>query len=214
MSGRQRRAAVVRDFFRSASANYRYVCIHTPSQSGVPPVANGKILGSTGTIYDAVPYCEDLCCGLFAAQDAETFKWLRDIVRSYRPSHLLFERPFMFPAAEALVSAGVCGGEQVIYDSANIESTLKRDVLVAANVSADGTCPCASYRGARARARQQGRPLHCLFARRSQYTPRHGCQEGDPVPQRCLWTHSESRQLLSAGLHGPARTFPTDGRLG
>jgi glycosyltransferase involved in cell wall biosynthesis len=135
LSGGPRRVAAIREVFQQRRVPYQYVCIHLP-QPGLSRQSKNEIaLGKTSTIYDDVPYATDVCAGLFAAGDLDTFSRILDMARSFNPSHVILEHPFMLPVFERLAREDSCRGVKLIYSSHNIEAPLKGEILARASVA-------------------------------------------------------------------------------
>ncbi|PWK57357.1 glycosyltransferase [Aminobacter sp. AP02] len=129
--GGQRRAAEIVKIYEEMGVPVKFLAI-CPGKSSQRRTTLDRAFQAeyrkNGWFYPQ-PYLEDIFSGLISSRDDNCISWLVDHVDDFRPTHIHFEQPYLYPAIKALKRRGR-SGHRLIYSSQNVEVEIKRDILL------------------------------------------------------------------------------------
>ena len=137
--GGQRRVTAFKDFYDRHKIAYTYSCVYNGAHYGALEVGPyDSTLAATKTEPWLANLVGDVLSGQQGATDPDTFQHFSQIVDRLGPDALQLEQPFMWPLAKRLRQVSGSGRKlRLIYSSHNVETPLKRAILLSCGVDQD-----------------------------------------------------------------------------
>lgn len=133
--GGQRRVTAFKEFYDRHGIAYTYICLYNGAHYGTSDVGPHDRPFDPSQIEPWLANLfGDVLSGQQAATDPATFQHFSQIMDRLEPDALQLEQPFMWPLAKRLRQLSGRRKSRLIYSSHNVETPLKRAILLSCGV--------------------------------------------------------------------------------